>query len=143
MLNNGIFLYLIYNINLNIVQVLKFDIKRVFRIKHKSDIVVGLSVPDVIGGVDDEVGSVNVVSLQRGLEELGMVHCAVLLEVKQLVLRYRRVTFVFTPKNLSSSTSTVRSYLSWPSVVRNSASSLSSNLRLSSVRGLTRWLSIQ
>jgi len=37
-------------------------------------VVVGLTVPDVIGSVDDEVGGVDVVALAGGLEEFRVVH---------------------------------------------------------------------
>lgn len=100
--------------------------------------MVGLSVSDIVGGVDDEVSRVDVVAFQGGLQKFGVVDGAVLFEVEQLVLHKETLTFVFTPKNLNSSTSTVRSYLNWPSFVRNSALSRSSNLYLSSVNGLTK-----
>lgn len=71
--------------------------------------MVGLAVADVVGGVDGEVGGVDDEALERGLEELGVVHGAVLLEEELLVLSGATGTLVLTPKNLNSSTSTSRS----------------------------------
>jgi len=49
--------------------------------------MVRLSIPDIIGSVDYEVGGIDVVPLEGGLEELRVVDGAVLFEVEGLVLR--------------------------------------------------------
>jgi hypothetical protein len=74
--------------------------------------MVGLTESDVIACVDRKVSRVDVVPFQGGLQKLWVVDCAVLLEVQLLVLLlYDKGTFVLTPKNLNSYTSTLRSYL--------------------------------
>jgi hypothetical protein len=87
----------------------------------RSLIVVGLSVSDVIGSVDGEVSSVDVVSLHCRFEQLGVVHCSVLQEVQLLILIQTTLTFMFTPQMRSSSAYTFKSYFNWPSSVRKSA----------------------
>lgn len=72
-------------------------------------IEVGLAVPVVISSVDGEVRGIDVVALQRCLEQLRVVHCAVFQEVQLLVLSKEGSTFMFTPQILSSSASTFRS----------------------------------
>lgn len=51
-----------------------------------SGVVVALVEPNVVGCVDDEVCSVDVVALESSLEQLGLVDCTVGLEPKQRVL---------------------------------------------------------
>jgi hypothetical protein len=65
-------------------------------------IVVGLSVTNVIRCVDNEISCVDVVTLARSLEQLGVVHNAVFVEVNLLVLNNSPFTFVLTPQNLNS-----------------------------------------
>lgn len=72
-----------------------------------------------------------------------MVYYACLLEMNLFVLNQYIHTFMFTPKTLNSSASTDKSWRSWPSSFKKSASSRSSNLSLSAVRGLKNWFSIQ
>lgn len=72
-------------------------------------IVVWFSVPYVIGSVYGEVGSINVVSLHCCFEQLRVVNCTVLKEVKLLVLHHKCLTFMLTPQILSSSASTFKS----------------------------------
>ncbi len=48
--------------------------------------MIGLSVSEIVGSVDDEVSRVDVESFEGGLEDFGVVDDAVLLEMEQLVL---------------------------------------------------------
>lgn len=48
--------------------------------------MVGFSVPDIIGSVDDEVSCINKISLHSSFKELGMVDSAEGAKVKLLIL---------------------------------------------------------
>lgn len=76
----------------------------------ESLVIVGFPVPKVICGVDDEVGSVDVVAFAGSLKQLGVVHNTIFVEMNLLVLDVSTFTFMFVPTNLNSYNSTVKSY---------------------------------
>lgn len=63
--------------------------------------MVGFVISFVIGSVDSEVGSIDVIALYDRLKDLWMMNGSVIFEVYLLVLYYYRLTFVFTPKSLN------------------------------------------
>ena len=65
-----------------------------------SVVVVGLIESDVVLGVDDEVGGVDVVALEDHVEDLRLVDGALLHEVDDLVLNHHRVVHIVVQLHL-------------------------------------------
>lgn len=85
-------------------------------------VVIWFTYSFIISCIDCKVWCINMISFYCCFEKLWMMYCTVLFEIELLILILLYfLTFVLTPHNLNYSTSTFKSYLSWPYSVRKSA----------------------